>query len=51
MIKMYRKLQLDVDMEHKSDKVATARCSEKIHNWLLGIGPELQSKEIWIGRN
>lgn len=51
MIKKYRKLQLDVDMEHKSDKVATARCSEKMHNWLLGVGPELQSKGTWIERN
>jgi hypothetical protein len=47
--KKVKKIQLDVDMQHKSDKVATARCSEKTHNWLLGIGPMLQLKGIWIG--
>ncbi len=37
-------------MDHKSDKVATATCSKKIDNWLLGIGIELQLKGTWIGR-
>jgi hypothetical protein len=29
--KKCKKFQLGVDMEHNSDKVATAICSEKIH--------------------
>jgi hypothetical protein len=31
-------------MQHKSDKVATARCSKKIHQWLLGIVVESRQK-------
>lgn len=31
-----KKMQLDIDMEHNSDKVATARCSEGGRTFLYG---------------